>query len=45
MLTPEERAREEKRGGSGIIRLAKNQQGVWIGRRDIVLGRNVPNYR
>jgi protocatechuate 3,4-dioxygenase beta subunit len=45
LLTREERAGEEKRGGSGIIRLAKNQQGVWIGRRDIVLGLNIPNYQ
>lgn len=44
LLTAQERAREEKRGGSGIITLTKNSQGVWIGRRDIVLGRNIPNY-
>jgi protocatechuate 3,4-dioxygenase beta subunit len=44
-LTAEERAREEKRGGSGIIKLAKNQSGVWSGRRDIILGLNIPNYR
>lgn len=43
-LTPQERAREEKRGGSGIIQLTK-QNGVWQGRRDIVLGLNIPNYR
>ena len=45
LLTKEERAKEEKRGGSGIIKLTKNQNGVWIGRRDIVLGLNIPNYK
>ncbi|MGH9843375.1 MAG: intradiol ring-cleavage dioxygenase, partial [Blastocatellia bacterium] len=45
LLTKEERAKEEKRGGSGIIKLTKNQNGVWIGRRDIVLGQNIPNYQ
>ncbi|HWQ35643.1 MAG TPA: hypothetical protein VNQ79_22545 [Blastocatellia bacterium] len=44
-LTAAERAKEEKRGGSGIIRVTKNQSGVWIGRRDIILGLNIPNYR
>lgn len=45
LLTAQERARQEKRGGSGIIRLAKNENGIWIGRRDIVLGLNIPNYK
>jgi protocatechuate 3,4-dioxygenase, beta subunit len=45
LLTKEERAKEEKRGGSGIIKLTQNQNGVWIGRRDIVLGLNIPNYK
>ncbi|MGH9800276.1 MAG: intradiol ring-cleavage dioxygenase, partial [Blastocatellia bacterium] len=45
LLTKEERAKEEKRGGSGIIKLTKNNAGVWVGRRDIVLGKNVPNYQ
>lgn len=44
LLTKEERAKEEKRGGSGIIKLTK-QNGVWIGHRDIVLGYNIPNYK
>jgi protocatechuate 3,4-dioxygenase beta subunit len=35
----------ENRGGSGIIHLTKNSEGVWMGRRNIVLGLNVPNYR
>lgn len=45
LLTAAERAKEEKRGGSGIIKLAKNKNGIWIGRRDIVLGKNIPNYQ
>ncbi|MEK7830621.1 MAG: intradiol ring-cleavage dioxygenase [Acidobacteriota bacterium] len=44
LLTKEERAKEEKRGGSGIIKLTR-QNGVWIGHRDIVLGKNIPNYQ
>jgi len=43
-LTAEERRRQEKRGGSGIIHLTKNAKGEWIGNRDIVLGMNIPNY-
>jgi len=45
LVTKEYRAKQEKRGGSGIIKLAKNQNGIWIGRRDIVLGQNIPNYK
>lgn len=37
------RSREEKRGGSGILHL-KKENGKWIGRHDIVLGLNVPTY-
>jgi protocatechuate 3,4-dioxygenase beta subunit len=44
LLTPEERAHAENRGGSGLVRLEKNGAGVWVGRRDIVLGLNVPDY-
>ncbi|MEO5720708.1 MAG: intradiol ring-cleavage dioxygenase [Chthoniobacterales bacterium] len=44
LLTASERAKEEKRGGSGIISLEKNEAGIWMGRRDIVLGQNIPNY-
>lgn len=43
-LTVEERKRQEKRGGSGIMHLAKNANGEWVGKRDIVLGLNIPNY-
>jgi len=44
LLSSEERSRQEKRGGSGIIPLIKNENGVWIGKRDIILGMNIPNY-
>lgn len=45
LLTAEERDKQEKRGGSGIVKLTKNQSGIWVGRRDIVLGKNIPNYQ
>jgi len=32
------------RGGYGIIEIQKNSEGIWIGKRDIILGLNVPNY-
>lgn len=44
-VTREPRPRVENRGGSGIIHLARNSDGTWVGRRDIVLGLNIPNYR
>ena len=44
ILTADKRARLENRGGSGIVKLAKNPAGVWTGRRDIVLGLNIPDY-
>jgi protocatechuate 3,4-dioxygenase beta subunit len=44
LITPKVRSRHEKRGGDGIIHLTKNEKGVWVGERDIVLGLNIPNY-
>jgi protocatechuate 3,4-dioxygenase beta subunit len=44
LLTKEERSKAENRGGSGVIHLTK-RNGVWVGKRDIVLGLNIPNYR
>lgn len=44
LLSAEKRKRLKTRGGSGIITLTKNNDGVWVGHRDIVLGLNVPNY-
>lgn len=43
LLTDEEKAKQPKHGGSGIIRLVK-ENGVWIGKRDILLGMNIPDY-
>jgi protocatechuate 3,4-dioxygenase beta subunit len=45
LLTREKRGKLENRGGSGIVELSRNQNGVWMGRRDITLGRNIPRYR
>lgn len=42
-LTEEQRARNQNRGGSGVLRLTKTGD-TWTGRRDITLGLNVPNY-
>jgi protocatechuate 3,4-dioxygenase beta subunit len=44
LLTREERSRQEKRGGDGIIKLTKNSKGTWEGKRDIILGMNIPSY-
>lgn len=45
LLTQKDRTNAQNRGGSGIIQLIKNEKGVWIGKRDIVLGKNVPSYQ
>ncbi|HJR08508.1 MAG TPA: hypothetical protein VJ842_14700 [Pyrinomonadaceae bacterium] len=45
LLTQQERARRRNYGGSGVIPLTKSNGGVWLARRDITLGLNVPNYR
>jgi protocatechuate 3,4-dioxygenase beta subunit len=45
LLTREKRSKLENRGGSGIIRLVKSEEGVWLGKRNIILGLNIPNYR
>jgi len=45
LLTREKRGKLENRGGSGIVEVSRNKNGVWVGRRDIILGRNVPYYR
>ncbi len=44
VLTANERSHLQNRGGAGVIRLTKNQKG-WVGRRDIILGQNVPGYQ
>ncbi len=42
-LTTEERNRQEGRGGSGIIKLVSKDGLLW-GERNIILGKNIPNY-
>mgnify|MGYP003593022331 FL=1 len=42
-LKPEERNRLEQRGGNGIVTL-RRQGDLLVGIRDIVLGRNIPDY-
>lgn len=44
-LDENEKANQQKRGGSGIITLTKRQDGTWVGKRDIILGLNIPNYK
>jgi protocatechuate 3,4-dioxygenase beta subunit len=45
LLTASERRRAETgRGGSGVAHPTKDSAGVWHARRDIILGRNVPDY-
>lgn len=43
-MTEKEKNNMQNRGGNGIISLTKNKDGVWVGKRDIILGANVPNY-
>jgi protocatechuate 3,4-dioxygenase beta subunit len=35
----------QDRAGNGIIKVVKNDNGVWIGERDLILGKNIPNYK
>ena len=44
LLTPEFRKRYTGRGGSGILHLEK-QGDLWVGKRDLVLGEGIPDYR
>lgn len=44
LLTQEERASEEGRGGSGLVDPTVDAEGAWNVRRDIHLGRGVPGY-
>jgi len=43
-LNAKEQAQQQKRGGSGIVTLSKKKDGTWVGKRDIILGLNIPNY-
>lgn len=43
-LTKEERAAQKKRGGSGVLKLTKDPNGILVAQRDIILGLNIPDY-
>ena len=43
ILTSSERSKQRKRGGSGIVK-PELKEGIYLVRRDIVLGLNIPNY-
>lgn len=43
LLTTLERQKLKNRGGAGILKL-QFQDGIYIGKRNIVLGKNIPNY-
>jgi protocatechuate 3,4-dioxygenase beta subunit len=45
LVTPEKRAQTAQRGGSGIIHLTKDKHRWWSGQRNIIVGRNIPDYR
>jgi protocatechuate 3,4-dioxygenase beta subunit len=42
-LTAKERGNETQRGGNGIIKL-RNENGMLVGERNIILGKNIPDY-
>lgn len=44
LITPEKRGQKRQRGGSGIVSLSKNPDGLILCKRDIILGKNIPNY-
>lgn len=44
LLTKEAKGHQQNRAGSGILKLTKDANGVWMGRRNIILGLNVPGY-
>ena len=39
------RSKAENRGGDGILTLTKNGNGVYTAKRDLILGKNIPNYK
>lgn len=44
LLSNQEKTHLQNRGGSGLIALKKSEKGIWIGKRNIILGMNIPNY-
>lgn len=43
-LTDEHRNPESPRGGSSGVLSLKKENGIWVGQRDFILGKNVPGY-
>ena len=43
LLSPDERQRQEGRGGNAILKLEK-KDGIYYGKRNIYLGKNIPDY-
>lgn len=44
LVTDKMRTARNQRGGSGLIMLTKNPEGIWIGKRDILLGYAISDY-
>lgn len=44
LLTSTEKSKLQNRGGSGIVHPTQMSNGIWVCRRDIVLGKNIPDY-
>tara|TARA_R110001632_G_scaffold10505_9_gene38855 strand:- start:7273 stop:7905 length:633 start_codon:yes stop_codon:yes gene_type:complete len=42
-LTTEKRKSQKNRGGSGIVKLEK-ENGIWTANRNLILGMNIPDY-
>ena len=43
LLTGKAKSNQQKRGGSGILSARKNENGIWVATRDIILRLNVPD--
>jgi protocatechuate 3,4-dioxygenase, beta subunit len=44
ILTSEHKGHQRNRGGAGILKLTTRNDGTLIGKRDIILGKNIPDY-
>lgn len=44
LLTEKEINPVSPRGGSSGLLILRKEEDVWVGRRDIILGKNIPNY-